>query len=69
VSDERLKTILGFSFGFSILAVYFSLSLAFGLGEIKADTSYGLQDVLKGLEPLGVLFCGWAFGMASREPK
>jgi hypothetical protein len=62
MSDDRLKIVPGYSFGFTVLVVYFALALAMALGKVQQDTSYGLDMVLTAMGPLGGLFCGWAFG-------
>ena len=61
-TDERLKILLGYVFGFSVLFVYFFLAIAIALGKVEQQTSYGLDMILTAMGPLGGLFCGWAFG-------
>lgn len=62
--NERLKIILGFSYGFAVLFVYGTLALVIAIGHVSKDTSYGLEIVLAALGPLGGLFAGWAFRAA-----
>ncbi len=62
VSDERLKTVLAYTFGFSTLGAYFVLAMVIALAHIEEKTSYGLPIVLGALGPLGGAFVGWAFG-------
>ncbi len=64
---ERLRILLAFGFGFSVLAVYFALALVIALGRVEQATSHGLDIVLGALGPLGGLFCSWAFRQ-SRGP-
>ena len=59
ISDARLEIILGFLFGFTILLVYGILAVCIGMGNVKEDTSFGLQYVLQGLAALGGGFTGW----------
>lgn len=61
--ETRLRIILGFSFGFAVLGVYFTLAMSIGLGKVDKESSFGLDLVLQALGPLGGLFAGWAFGM------
>jgi hypothetical protein len=68
VTDNRLKIIFGYAFGFFVLGVYFTLALAIAMGHVEEKTSYGLVQVLTALGPLGGMFCGWAFGL-SRNGK
>ncbi len=64
ISDERLRILLAYAFGFSTLFVYGMLALAIAIGHIEEKTSYGLPIVLGALGPLGGAFVGWAFGQA-----
>lgn len=64
--NERARLVLAYTFGFSVLATYFTLALCIALGKVDKDTSYGLDIVLSALGPLGGLFCGWAFGTSSK---
>lgn len=62
LSDDRLKILLSYLFGFSTLVAYFILALIIAVGRIEEKTSYGLPIVLGALGPLGGAFVGWAFG-------
>lgn len=62
--ENRLRLVLSFAFGFSVLAVYFILAISIAIGHVQKETSYGLDLVLQALGPLGGLFAGWAFGFA-----
>ena len=64
---ERLRIILGFGFGFSVLVVYAVLAAVIAFGRVEQATSYGLDMVLTAMGPLGGLFCGWAFGMSNKK--
>jgi hypothetical protein len=64
MSDERLKVILAYAFGFSTLIVYGMLAMVIAIMHIEEKTSYGLPIVLGALGPLGGAFVGWAFGQA-----
>lgn len=67
--ETRLKIVLSFCFGFSVLAVYFILAISMAIGHVEEKTSYGLREVLMALGPLGGMFCGWAFGVAQTTKK
>lgn len=69
LSDERLKILLSYLFGFSVLGVYFLLALAMALGKVDQQTSFGLDMVLTAMGPLGGLFCGWAFVKSQSDGK
>lgn len=64
MSDDRLKVILAYAFGFSTLFVYGMLAMVIAIMHIEEKTSYGLPIVLGALGPLGGAFVGWAFGQA-----
>jgi hypothetical protein len=64
MSDERLKVVLAYAFGFSTLIVYGMLAMVIAIMHIEEKTSYGLPIVLGALGPLGGAFVGWAFGQA-----
>lgn len=64
MSDERLKIVLAYAFGFSTLIVYGMLAMVIAIMHIEEKTSYGLPIVLGALGPLGGAFVGWAFGQA-----
>ncbi len=49
------------AFGFYIVTIIFLLALTVGLGEVRAETSAGLDSILKGLETLATFWAGWAF--------
>jgi len=66
LTDYRLKVLLGFGFGLTLLMVYFTLAIVLAVGHITKDESYGLDIVLAALGPLGGLFCGWAFGVGTK---
>jgi hypothetical protein len=65
ISEGRLKIMCGYGFGFTVLAVYFTLAIAIAVGHVEEKTSYGLREVLMALGPLGGMFCGWAFGLST----
>jgi hypothetical protein len=65
LSDERLRMILAYSFGFSTLIVYGILAMTIAVMHIEEKTSYGLPIVLGALGPLGGAFVGWAFGQSN----
>ena len=67
LSDERLKILLSYVFGFTTLMVYFILAMVIAIGKIQEQTSYGLPIVLGALGPLGGAFVGWAFGRSSHN--
>jgi hypothetical protein len=48
-------------FGFGILLVITILALIIALGNVKQDTSYGLEIVLGSLATLSGGFAQWAF--------
>lgn len=62
ISDDRLKVLLAYAFGFCTLIAYFILALVIAIGHIEEKTSFGLPIVLGALGPLGGAFVGWAFG-------
>lgn len=62
MSDERLKIVLAYGFGFATLLVYCILAMTISIGHIEEKTSFGLPIVLGALGPLGGAFVGWAFG-------
>jgi hypothetical protein len=64
MSDERLKVVLAYAFGFSTLIVYGMLAMVIAIMHIEEKTRYGLPIVLGALGPLGGAFVGWAFGQA-----
>jgi len=64
MSDDRLKVILAYTFGFATLFVYGVLAMTIAVMHIEEKTSYGLPIVLGALGPLGGAFVGWAFGQA-----
>ena len=64
MSDDRLKVVLAYAFGFSTLFVYGLLAMVIAIAHIEEKTSYGLPIVLGALGPLGGAFVGWAFGQA-----
>lgn len=65
--NERARLALGFAFGFSVLFVYFILSLSLAFGKVTKDTSYGLDMLLQAMASLGSLFCAWAFSQKSKD--
>lgn len=67
--NDRMEIVLGYTFGFSVLAVYFILSLVIAIGHVQKETSYGLDVVLPSLGPLGGAFVGWAFGRQRNGKK
>lgn len=62
ISDERLKIVLGFRFGYLVLGGVIGAILIVALGQVKAETSYGLLILLNALSFLGGGFTAWAFG-------
>ena len=64
MTDDRMKVLLAYGFGFSTLVAYVTLALVIAIGHIEEKTSYGLPIVLGALGPLGGAFVGWAFGQA-----
>jgi len=62
MSDERLRIVLAYGFGFSTLFVYALLAMTIAVAHIEEKSSYGLPIVLGALGPLGGAFVGWAFG-------
>ena len=67
LSDERLRVLLAYAFGFTTLLVYFILAMTIAVGHIEEKTSYGLPIVLGALGPLGGAFVGWAFGTSRKD--
>jgi len=60
VSDnERLKIILGFAFGFSVLFVLAFLGVRIALGKVEENTSYGLLPIVTSLSTLAGGFATW----------
>ena len=64
MSNELLRMVLAYSFGFSTLTVYGILAMTIAIAHIEEKTSYGLPIVLGALGPLGGAFVGWAFGQS-----
>lgn len=60
-SNERLKIFLGFVIGMFLTFEFGILALAIALGQVKAETSYGLGMVIGGLNTSIGAFAGWAF--------
>ncbi len=54
-------------FGFGILCVIASLALLIALGNVKQESSYGLEIVLGGLTTLSGGFAQWAFGKIDKK--
>lgn len=67
--NDRLKILLAYTFGFTVLAVYAILAISIALGHVEEKTSFGLREVLANLGPLGGGFAVWAFGAASAAMK
>jgi hypothetical protein len=66
MTDDRLKVVLAYAFGFCTLGAYFSLAVIIAIGKIEESTSFGLPIVLGALGPLGGAFVGWAFGRSEK---
>ena len=49
-------------FGFLLLVLLAVLAAIIALGEVKSDTSHGLNEILGGLLVLAGGFAHWAFG-------
>lgn len=69
VTDERLKIILGYRFGYGVLFGVIVAIAVVAIGQVKAETSYGLLILLNALSFLGGGFVAWAFGVKSHESK
>ncbi len=48
-------------FGFGLLIVTTILALSIAIGEVKQETSYGLNVVLGSLGTMSGMFAQWAF--------
>ena len=69
VTDERLKIILGYRFGYGVLLAVIIAIAVVAMGQVKAETSYGLLILLNALSFLGGGFVAWAFGVKSHETR
>ena len=49
-------------FGFATLLILGVLAAIIGLGDVKKETSFGLEIILGGLVFQSGSFCQWAFG-------
>ena len=67
MDNARLKIWLGFIFGYTVAGSVIILGLAISLGQVKAETSYGLLIVLNTLGMLGAGFVAWAFGYSGKD--
>lgn len=67
--NDRLKILLAYTFGFTVLFVYAILAISIAIGHVEEKTSFGLREVLSNLGPLGGGFAVWAFGAASAAMK
>ncbi len=54
-------------FGFGVLLVIASLALLIALGNVRQESSYGLEIVLGGLTTLSGAFAQWAFGKIDKK--
>lgn len=59
--DPKWLPFLKMVFGFLLLVVIAVLAGAIALGEVKQDSSFGLQELLGGLLVLAGGFAQWAF--------
>ena len=62
MTDDRLRIILSYSFGFACLTFDFVLAVLIAIGKVYAESSYGLLIVLNTLGMLGAGFVGYEFG-------
>lgn len=54
-------------FGFGVLFFTAVLALIIALGEVRQETSYGLNVVLGSLSTMSGMFAQWAFGQNSKD--
>ena len=64
---SRLKVMLGFVFGFSLLFILGWLAFHIALGKVEMQTSYGLDLLIGALATLCGSFANWAFGIHRPE--
>lgn len=62
--DQGWMPFVKIAFGFWILVILAALAAIIALGQVKAETSFGLDIILGGLLTLAGGFSGWAFGNA-----
>ncbi len=55
-------------FGLGLLTILALLALAFGLGEVKEQSSFGLMPIITTLSTLAGGFAQWAFGRPYQDP-
>jgi hypothetical protein len=50
-----------YALGTLLLVMMFALAFAIALGEVKSETSFGLQQLLGSFQTLAGAFAAWAF--------
>lgn len=66
---EVLKITYGYRIGLLLVTEFGVLAFVIALGQVKAETSYGLGMVLGGLNTAIGAFAGWAWGIARASRK
>jgi hypothetical protein len=56
-SGERLRLI----FGYATLVIIAGIAVMIAVGEVKQESSYGLEPILVALTSVAASFCNWAF--------